>query len=202
MLRGCSFASRLDNHYLRPNVPNVGPPRQKPLCRENPMPSFSSRRSVPLFVCASIIGLVATACSGPRMLKLDNTSYPRRPSIYPIDIYIGDVGQPHRDIAVIESTAYAHDDEEGRRKQIEELKKEARRLGADAVQDVRILDKKVSGYTVDERVPIPAWKQGDYVLYFMRGKAVIYESSLPGAVQTGKGFASDATEKIVKSPAK
>ena len=125
------------------------------------------------------------ACAGPRAKRLDARRYPPRPSIYPIEIFVGQVIEPHREIAILESGAYSADVDSARLGQIEELKKKARRLGADAVQDVRVLPKKVKGYTIDERTPFPSWKQGDYSLYFMRGTAIIYESSLPGAVTDG-----------------
>ncbi len=95
---------------------------------------------------------------------------------------------PYREVAVIESTAFPYDDDETRLKQIEELKRKARRLGADAVQEMRILTKDIKGFTVDERTPFPSWRQGDYELFFMRGKAIVYESSMPGSVARRRGF--------------
>ena len=129
-------------------------------------------------------------CSGPRMYRLDSTVYPRRPSIYPIDVYQGEILQAHREIAIIESSAFPDDDDETRVRQLEELRKKARKPGGDDIEQVRILTKQVKGYTIDERTPFPSWKQGIYPLYFMRGTVIIYESSLPGAVATGSGFQS------------
>ena len=149
------------------------------------------------FAAAFALAFGALAgCTGPRTLKIDKEDFPRRPSIFPIEIYVGETNQPHREIAVIESSAYADDEEDTRERQIDELKTRARKMGADAVQEVRVLTKKVSGYTIDERTPFPSWKQGDYVLYFIRGTAVIFESSLPGAVAEGRGFGASAEPKI------
>ena len=160
----------------------------------------------PLRLASIAVSLVlalamASGCSGPRSLTLDDANYPRRPRIYPIEVYgEGIVQQPHREVAVIDSSAYADDSDETRIKQLEELKKKARRMGADAIQDVRILAKNVRGFTVDERTPFPSLKQGKYNLYFMRGTAIIYESSLPGSVATKTGFTLDRIENELEPP--
>lgn len=135
-----------------------------------------------------MLGLVSMACGGPRSLRLDPTLYPRRPRIYPIEIYDGEVDQPHREIEIIESSASTGDDDRTRVEQVEELRRHARRVGADALENIRILVKEVKGYSFDERTPFPAWKQGEFPLYFMRATAIIYESSLPGSVAEGRGF--------------
>jgi len=148
------------------------------------MPSFPlfSKRSVLNTLALAMVAatLVAgfTACTGPRRLKISDERYTRRPSMYPIEIFVGEVDIPHRRIAVIESRSYDIDSPVTREEQLEELKREARYIGADAVQELRILAKKAKGYTTDERSPIPSWKQGEYPLFFMRGTAIIYESSL------------------------
>jgi uncharacterized protein YbjQ (UPF0145 family) len=136
-----------------------------------------------LFLAALLAG-----CSGPRMKQLSDADYERRPSIYPIEVYTNEVSQPYREIAIIESSAYADDTDDSRVLQLEELKKKARGLGADAVQDVRVLSKRVKGFTTDERTPFPSVRQGEYPTYFMRGTAIIFESSLPGSVAKNRGF--------------
>lgn len=143
---------------------------------------------------------LVSACAGPRMKRLDTAEYPRRPSIYPIEVYSGQVNQSYRDIAIIESTAYADDTDPNRVAQIEELKKKARRLGADAIQQIRVLTKQVKGFTADERTPFPSVKQGSFPLYFMRAEAIIFESSLPGSVARGNGFAMKNSEEELKPP--
>lgn len=141
-----------------------------------------------LLLAFGMTGLQGCA-TGPRMLSLSDQTYPPRPSIYPIEIFAGRVQRPHFEIAIIESQAYDIDDEITREAQLEQLRVKARQLGADAVDELRILAKEVDGYTIDERAPAPAFKQGEYPLFFMRGRAVIYKSSLdlvaPEAEQSG-----------------
>lgn len=134
--------------------------------------------ALPAAILAASLGACFTACTGPRQLKFGDETYRRRPSTYPIDIFVGEVDIPHRKIAIIESKSYDIDNAITREEQLEELKRAARARGADAVQELRILAKKAKGFTVDERSPMPAWKQGEYPLFFMRGTAIIYESSL------------------------
>lgn len=141
-------------------------------------------------LCSAVIlaSVMLTACGGPRSKMLDDGKYRARPRNYPIDIYVGKVLESHREIAIIDSTGYPTDNEASREKEIEELKRKARAMGGDAIHDVRLLTKEIKGYTIDERTPFPSWKQGDYPLYFIRGVVITYESGLPGAVASGKGF--------------
>ncbi len=135
------------------------------------------------------------------MKRLDSATYERRPRNYPIDPYVGKLSQPHREIAVIESTAYPSDDKDTRNKQLEEMKEKARGLGADAIDDLRVLTKKIKGYTLDERTPFISWKQGNYELFFLRGTAVVYESSLPGVVASATGWTTETmTMKVTPTP--
>jgi hypothetical protein len=125
------------------------------------------------------------------MLRLDEGEFRRRPSNYPIDIFVGRVIESHREIAIVDSTAYPTDDEATRVRQLDELRVRARKLGGDAIHDVRILTKNIKGYTIDERTPFPVLKQGEYPLYFVRGVVVAYESGLPGAVSSSEGFTDE-----------
>ena len=136
----------------------------------------------------SLCALGLSACAGPRMVLLDDQEYPPRPSIYPIEVFDGKVIEAHREIAVIESTGYPDDTDETLLRQLEEMKRKVRKLGGDAIQDIRLLNKEISGFTIDERTPFPSWKQGEYPLYFLRGTAIIYEAGLPGAVSEGSVF--------------
>ena len=141
-----------------------------------------------LSCCALITALTVSGCSYPRKLELTETRYAARPSIYPIELYLGEVIQPHLEIAVIESRGYVDDTDYSSAKMMEDLQSEARKIGGDAVHQIRVLTKRVSGYTLDERTPFISWKQGKYPLHFMRGTAIIYASGLPGALATGEGF--------------
>ena len=125
------------------------------------------------------------------MVTLDDREYDRRPPGYPIPIYAGEVLETNRKIAIIETRGYEFDNDDTRERMFAELKHKARRLGGDAVEDARVLSKRIRGYTVDERTPFLSWKQGRYELYFMRGEVVTYESGLPGAVSSGEGFVDD-----------
>jgi hypothetical protein len=123
--------------------------------------------------------MLSLACTtGPRTRKLTDQTFPPRPSIYPIEMFAGRVQRPHVGIAIIESQAYDIDDVITREAQLEQLEEKARELGADAVDGLRILAKQVHGYTVDERAPAPSVKQGEYPLFFMRGRALVYQASL------------------------
>lgn len=141
-------------------------------------PSSSPIRAAGTLALAAVLGLTLACATGPRMLRLTNQKFPPRPSMYPIEIFAGKVQRPHVEIAIIESYAYDIDDPLTREAQLEQLRETARELGADAVDSLRILAKQVDGYTMDERAPAPAFKQGEYPMFFMRGRALVYQSSL------------------------
>lgn len=150
----------------------------------NPLAPKILGRALPLGLALA----VAAGCGGPRERIISDRAYKARPARYPIETYVGAVQQSHREIALIDSTAYSTIDESTKSKQLEELKRRARELGADAIDEIHQLTKDIKGYTIDERTPFPAWRQGDYPLFFLRGRAIIYDSGLPGAVARGEGF--------------
>ncbi|MCL5271315.1 MAG: hypothetical protein M1457_12375 [bacterium] len=120
---------------------------------------------------AALAMLIVAGCGGARMKHLSDQQYARLAADDKVDVYVGSLDLPSQPVAVIESDAYAYVDDAVRQRQIDQLKSRARALGANTIQDVRILAKHVRGYTADERVPFAAWKQGQYELYFMRGTA-------------------------------
>lgn len=148
--------------------------------------------------------LLLTACSGPKTLMLDDRDYPRRPSNYWIDAWFGGVVmQPHRKIAVIESSARPSNDDDTLWEMLEELRARARRLGADAItidEDHGLLEKRIKGFTMDERTPFLSWRQGEYPLYFLRATAIIYESSLPGALGNRVGMSLIEQDRAERPP--
>jgi hypothetical protein len=112
------------------------------------------------------------SCSAYTIHRLDGTKYKPKPRNADITIYAGKIDRPHVKIAIIDSETFPDKSDATKLKQLEQLKMAARKLGADAVEDVRLLTQKARGYVVDERVPLPAWKQGEYELYFLRGVAI------------------------------
>lgn len=116
--------------------------------------------------------MVLTSCGGPRMKMLAEEDYAALHPEVSVDVFVGTMEREHEPVALIDSEAFTYVDENVKLQQIEQLKERARRLGANAIHDVRILPKYVEGFTVDERVPFTAWRQGRYPMYFMRGEAI------------------------------
>ncbi|HOE94946.1 MAG TPA: hypothetical protein PK847_00030 [Candidatus Sumerlaeota bacterium] len=134
-------------------------------------PPMTFPRLLPACCCLAA-ALILAGCAGPRMKRLSDERYPPEHPDTEIGVYIGELDRELDEIAIIESDAYAFVDDEIKRRQIEQLQAKARKLGANAVQDVRILAKVIKGFIADEAVPFTAWKQGEYELFFMRGVAV------------------------------
>jgi len=122
-----------------------------------------------------------TACAGPRMKRLTDNRFPPLPAEEPVDVYVNALEPPLTEIAIIDSRSYAYVDDEVKLKQLEELRAKARRLGANTIQDVRILAKVARGMVLDERTPFTSWKQGVYEMFFMRGTAVLTPEAEPAS---------------------
>lgn len=120
-----------------------------------------------------IIGiLVMAGCSATHVYRISQEKFPPKPPGAEIELYIGKVKRPHKEIAVIDSRSLGSKDDEAKKQQLDDLKEIARKLGADAVHNIRLLRKRARGMVPDERVPFPAWKQGEYNLFFLRGEAI------------------------------
>lgn len=142
------------------------------------------RKSSGAAVALAITLLACLACHTPSLKRLTTTHFPPKPKSAPIDLYVGTVSRHHIEVAIIQSRSYSSKDEKTKAGQLEELKRLARKLGADAVQEIRLLTKRAQGYVIDDRVPFPAWKQGKYNLYFLRGTAIRYTENSPAAGET------------------
>ncbi len=152
----------------------------------------------------AVLALLAlVGCAGARVQRLTDEKYPPRPKDATIRLYINKVQQPHREIAFIDSHAVAERTDADREKQLLEIRDAARKLGADAVHDIRPLTLRVQGFMPDKQVPFKAFKQGRQKLYFMRGIAIVYtvepateDASLATPPPTGE----QATPVPVESP--
>lgn len=119
-----------------------------------------------------LVILFVAGCAGPRTKWLTTQKPAPLPRDAHVDVYVGTVEPPFQPIAIIETDAVAVETEQARDAQLEVLRKKARKVGANAIQNVEILKKRVKGMTPDEKVPFTAWKQGSYNLFFMRGTAI------------------------------
>ena len=125
-----------------------------------------------LFLTAALLLAAATGCETSRVHRLTPEVFPPTASEESIKLFVNQVRRPHIRIAHIQSTADISRDPEVRRAQLEQLRAEARALGADAVMDIQQLQNRVRGMVIDERVPFRAYRQGNYELYFLRGTAI------------------------------
>jgi hypothetical protein len=124
--------------------------------------------------------LMVWGCGRPSMRMLAGVRFPPKDKHADIDLYVGTIQREHVAVAVINSISLPDDDEAARRRQMEDLKKRARRLGADAVHNIRSLKQKGRGYVPDKAVPFWAWRQGEYRAYLLRGTAIRYASNPSG----------------------
>ncbi|MCX7011180.1 MAG: hypothetical protein NTW86_01200 [Candidatus Sumerlaeota bacterium] len=135
--------------------------------------SFLSRRLTQIAAILAVLSSAA-ACSSSHIHQLTDYRYPPKPEDVRVEAFIGDVARPYEKIAIIQSTTASSKDDETKARQLEELKGIARRLGADAVQWVRVLSTSGSGMISDPATPFPAVKQGEFTKFFLRGEAIKY----------------------------
>ncbi len=127
-----------------------------------------------IFQLALIAALIFPlgGCFSTRVKRLSEYHYKAKPRQFEMPAYTGSVQRPHVVIAVIDSSPSEEVDEKMRAKMLEQVKRRARGLGADAVQKVRLLTEKGTGYIPDQATPFPAVKQGTYKAKFMRAEAI------------------------------
>ena len=130
------------------------------------------RISLLMFLFLGVV--LISGCNTTSVYYMSAEKYPPKASNAMVDLYVGEITRPCRSIAVVNSRHYPDQTQEAKAKMLAELRRLAGEIGADAVVNVRMLPKRFEGMVVDEKVPFPAWKPGDYYTYFMRGTAVVY----------------------------
>jgi hypothetical protein len=127
--------------------------------------------------------LVLAGCARPRMELLTDKDYPPRPPSFEMPLYEGEVQTPHEVIAYLDSAWVEDVTTSTKTLMIEDLQKRARRVGADAVMNVRMLTGSVRGWVPDPQTPFRSFRQGWKDRYFLRGEAVRFK---PLLIETGE----------------
>lgn len=125
-----------------------------------------------VFSAALIAGLIGCAAADYKLLT--DEKFPAKPKNYEVELFLGEIDRPHKTIAIVQSKSYDNKFEATKSRQLDEVKETAAKLGADAVQKVRMLENKAKGFVADNQTPFSSWKQGKYNLYFIRGEAIVY----------------------------
>jgi hypothetical protein len=121
--------------------------------------------------------LLAGGCAATRTHHLTDSRYRALPDDAPVRLYVNTVAQPHLEIAHINSFPADKDTPEVRRQQLEDLQARARRLGADAVVNIRSLRNKGRGWIPDDQTPFDSYRLGNYEQFFLRGTAIRFEEA-------------------------
>lgn len=127
-----------------------------------------------IFLMALIALVYCFGCASGNYKKLTDEKYKVKPKGYDLEVFVNKVESPHKVIAVVQSKSYDNKYELTKTKQVEQIKKVAKKIGADAVQNIHLLENKAHGYVIDYHVPFLSFKQDKYKLYFLRGEAIIY----------------------------
>ena len=101
----------------------------------------------PLLAAIALIALYGiVGCKSPRIHREDNKPrLARKSADAPIDAFVGKLSRPYEKIAVVDSERYKSNDKESKLRMIEDLKKRARQVGADAVQNLQVLNVQIQG---------------------------------------------------------
>lgn len=125
---------------------------------------------LPLLLIVSLAG----GCAVRKVTPITTEKFPARAADAEVKLYPGDIARSNVKIAYVQSFAETDPDIETKKKQLQDLQKSTRRLGGDAVVNLRQFHNKVRGLVRDEAVPFPAVKQGSEDQVFYRGIAVRY----------------------------
>ncbi len=129
----------------------------------------------PLLLAAAALTLLGCGLTSRHVdAYLTDARFPPRFPDADVELWVGETSRPRVPIAIISSSRRADRSREGREAQIEELRDHARRLGAHAIENLRVETAEVDGFVADPRVPFTAFKQGEFELHFIRGTAVHY----------------------------
>jgi hypothetical protein len=130
------------------------------------------RRTAAMFLFAAL--LAAAGCASRTVYRLTDEKFRPTPANQEIKLYVTDVAQKYQPIGWVQSRSAPDREPKTKNAQLKYIVSEARKIGADAIVNVRMLRNKVRGAIADEAVPLPAWQQGEYERYFMRGLAIRY----------------------------
>ncbi|MDK2971182.1 MAG: hypothetical protein PWP23_937 [Candidatus Sumerlaeota bacterium] len=158
--------------------------------------------------------ILSTGCTSTRVQRIGTAEYNAVRDPEAVRLFLGDVSRPYREIAWIDSFSAVEKDREVKREQLAELRREAARIGADAIIEIQSLKEMRRGMTNDPRTPFPAWEQARTEMNFLRGKAVRFveeeqalerEEERAGmeliAPETGETPSETALDEIPEVPA-
>lgn len=140
-------------------------------------------RSLLLGISLCLLMSGSIGCSRARVHPLSLYEYRAKPKSYDMPAYFGKVDRPHVPIAIIDSSPRETLDQPTKDKMLAEVKKAARKIGADAVHDARFIEGEGSGYVSDPATPFPSAKQGPYEMNYLRVEAIKFPD-LPSAAQS------------------
>ena len=132
------------------------------------MSTFNFFKKIIGFLCLASMLLYITGCAATNYKLLTKDKFRPKTSGEDVELFLGKIDKAYTAIAIVQSKSYDNKYESTKAKQLEEIKETARKLGADAVHNIHLLDDKVQGYVTDYQVPFESWKQGKYTLYFLR----------------------------------
>lgn len=92
-----------------------------------------------------------------------------------IPSYTGKLPQPHRVVAILQSSSAPDKTPETKLALLEEIKGIAKEMGVDALEEIRLLTVHIRGLISDTRPPIPALQQAVTERYILRANAVVFD---------------------------
>ena len=138
------------------------------------------------FTVFIFIAVIGVGCNTASIHKLTWRNYPPKSSGASIELYVGKVSRPYKAVAILQSKVFGDQTKKSIALMLKDLRRLARKVGADAVIDIHMLPMRYEGMVIDERIPFPAWRPGNYHAYFLRGTAIVYKNNPPGEIPDKK----------------
>lgn len=164
--------------------------------------SATRQSAVFLSLAALMVAAVfAAGCQSSRVQRLNPESYPASSLPADIRLYIEAPQREHVEIAWIDSFASLSDDRQTKQRQLEQLRRRAASLGANALVEIAYLSERHRGMVIDTSVPFTAWEPGSAEPGFIRGKAIRFTGNSEQPAQTSISVGEEGVLDAIRTPA-
>jgi hypothetical protein len=136
--------------------------------------------------CSLLLSLLATAlllvaCEHTKVEPITDLDLKKVPADS-VKVFLGVPEEELVELAHVDSSPSFEKSVRSKRAQIEEMRKRAGRLGADAIIDVRLLVEEREGLEPDPTTPFTGTvRQGESPKYFLRGRAIKFREAFDDA---------------------
>lgn len=106
----------------------------------------------------------------------ENVYHPFVKNSSDVQVFRDTPARPYQVVAIVDSFLSVELTREVKRNQLLDLQAKAAAAGADGIIELEALEENRTGMLLDPTLPTGNWKQGNFGLVFLRGKAVRFQN--------------------------